>query len=98
MRRGAHLEGIDEARELLTAGESADARELAAEASRIRAMLKVYSVLTLLWAIPLRFLIGVLDSLVSPFLGRWVLFDFVRAWLWNLWHLPGNLRKNRLPG
>jgi hypothetical protein len=62
-------------------------------AGRIRAMLKVYSVLTLLWAIPLRFLIGVLDSLVSPFLGRWVLFDFVRAWLWNLWHLPSLLRE-----
>jgi hypothetical protein len=30
---------------------------------------------------------------VSPFLGRWVLFDFGRAWLWNLWHLPSLLRE-----
>ncbi len=57
-------------------------------AGRIRAMLKVYSLLTLVWAIPLRFLIGLTDALVSPFMGRWELFDFIRAWLWNIWHFP----------
>lgn len=62
-------------------------------AGQIRAMLKVYSLLTLVWAVPLRFLIGLFESIVSPFLGRWVLFDFVRAWLWNLWHLPSLLRE-----
>ena len=62
-------------------------------AGRIRAMLKVYSLLTLIWAIPLRFLIGLLDSIVSPFLGRWVLFDFIRAWLWNLFTLPSLVRE-----
>lgn len=60
-------------------------------AGRIRAMLKVYSLLTLVWAIPIRFLIGSIDAIVSPFLGRWALFDFVRAWLWNIWHLPSLL-------
>lgn len=60
-------------------------------AGRIRAMLKVYSLLTLLWAIPIRFLIGLLEAIVSPFLGRWTLFNFVRAWVWNLWHLPSLL-------
>ncbi|MCP4307073.1 MAG: hypothetical protein GY788_19825 [bacterium] len=60
-------------------------------AGRIRAMLKVYSLLTLLWAIPIRFLIGLLEAIVSPFLGRWTLFNFIRAWLWNLWHLPSLL-------
>jgi hypothetical protein len=62
-------------------------------AGRIRAMLKVYSLLTLAWAIPLRFLIGLLEAIVSPFLGRWVLFDLGRAWLWNVWHLPSLLRE-----
>jgi hypothetical protein len=60
-------------------------------AGRIRAMLKVYSLLTLIWAIPLRFLIGLAESIVSPFLGRWVLFDFIRAWAWNLLKLPSLL-------
>ncbi len=57
-------------------------------AGRIRAMLKAYSWLTLIWAIPLRLLIGLLEVVVSPFLGRWTLFDYVRAWVWNIWHLP----------
>jgi hypothetical protein len=57
-------------------------------AGRIRAMLKVYSLLTLAWAIPLRLLIGIAESIVSPFLGRWVLFDVMRAWVWNVWHIP----------
>ena len=60
-------------------------------AGRIRAMLKVYSLLTLVWAIPIRFLIGLTEAIVSPFLGRWTLFNFVRAWVWNLWHLPSLL-------
>ncbi len=57
-------------------------------AGRIRAMLKVYSLLTLLWAIPLRLFIGMIEVIVAPFLGRWALFDFIRAWAWNLIHLP----------
>jgi hypothetical protein len=61
-------------------------------AGRIRAMLKAYSLLTLVWAIPLRLLIGVLEVVVSPFLGRWALFDFLRAWAWNIWHLPSLIR------
>ena len=65
-------------------------------AGRIRAMLKVYSLLTLAWALPLRMLIGLLEAIVSPFLGRWVLFDFIRAWLWNLWHLPSLLRERSI--
>ena len=62
-------------------------------AGRIRAMLKVYSLLTLVWAIPLRILIGLIEVVVAPFLGRWALFDFVRAWLWNIWHLPSLVRE-----
>ncbi len=62
-------------------------------AGRIRAMLKVYSLLTLLWAVPLRLLIGLVEVVVAPFLGRWALFDFVRAWVWNLVHLPSLIRE-----
>ncbi|MEA2000991.1 MAG: hypothetical protein U9N84_03765 [Actinomycetota bacterium] len=65
-------------------------------AGRIRAMLKVYSLLTLAWAVPLRVLIGLADVVVSPFIGRWSLFDWVRSWLWNLRHLPSLLRDRSL--
>ena len=63
------------------------------EAGRIRAMLKVYSFLTLLWTIPLDFLIGLLQAIVAPFLGRWTLFAWVKSWLWNIFHLPSTLRE-----
>jgi hypothetical protein len=62
------------------------------EAGRIRAMLKAYSLLTLIWAVPAAFLIGVIEGLVAPFLGRWTLFSWLRAWLWNLWRLPSTIR------
>ncbi len=64
-------------------------------AGRIRAMLKVYSLLTLAWAVPLRLLIGLVEVVVAPFLGRWALFDFLRAWAWNIWNLP-SLVKERI--
>jgi len=61
-------------------------------AGEIRAMIKVYSMVTLLWAIPLAFLAGLAESIVSPFLGRWKLFGFLAAWGWNLLHLPSAIR------
>ncbi len=54
------------------------------DAGEIRAMLKVYSPLTLLWALPVRFLLGLLEPIAAPFLGRWTLFGWVKAWGWNL--------------
>jgi GT2 family glycosyltransferase len=62
------------------------------EAGRIRSMLKVYSPLTLLWAIPLDFVLGLIEVVVSIFLGKWYGFDFVKAWGWNLIHLPSTIR------
>ncbi|NNC74267.1 MAG: hypothetical protein HKN93_02025, partial [Acidimicrobiia bacterium] len=62
------------------------------EAGRIRAMIKAYGLITLAWAIPMRFLAGLVEAVVAPFLGRWTLFDFVRAWLWNLVWLPSTIR------
>ena len=69
-----------------------DAAGWTGEAGRIRSMLKVYSVLTLLWAIPVRFLVGLLEAVVAPFLGRWTLFAWARAWGWNVLHLPSTIR------
>ena len=57
-------------------------------AGEIRAMQKVYSPVTLVWAIPLAFLSGLVESLAGPFLGRFPLFGFLGAWLWNLLYLP----------
>jgi len=63
------------------------------DAGRIRAMLKVYSVLTLLWTIPLDILIGLIEAIVAPFLGRWTFFAWIKSWLWNIVHLPSTLRE-----
>jgi hypothetical protein len=61
------------------------------QAGELRAMLKTYSPVTLLWAIPVAFLVGLIEAIVSPFLGRWRLFGFVASWLWNLALLPSTI-------
>jgi GT2 family glycosyltransferase len=66
------------------------------EAGRIRSMIKVYSPLTLFWALPLRFLIGLLESLLTPFVGRWTLLTWLRSWIWNLARLPSTIRARAL--
>ena len=65
------------------------------EASRIRAMMKVYSPITLLWALPMDFFFGLIEAIVSVFLGRWYGLDLVKAWGWNLGHLPGTFGSRR---
>ncbi len=64
-------------------------------AGRIRAMIKVYGPLTLLWALPMAFLSGFAQSFLSLFLGRWRFFHWLRAWLWNLVKLPNTLSERR---
>jgi len=59
---------------------------------RLRAMTKVYSPTTLLWALPMAFLSGLLQSFLSLFLGKWRFFDWLRAWAWFLMKLPNTLR------
>ncbi len=61
------------------------------DAGRIRSMIKVYGGLTLLWALPAVFLVGLVESIMAPFAGRWRLFDWIRAWLWNIFHLPSSV-------
>ncbi len=61
------------------------------EAGRLRAMVKAYSPITLLWVVPFNFVLGLTEAIVSPLFGKWRLFAFVRAWLWNLVRLPNTL-------
>ncbi|MDH3607482.1 MAG: glycosyltransferase, partial [Acidimicrobiia bacterium] len=65
------------------------------EAGRIRSMLKAYSLVTLLWVVPFNFGLGLMEALVSPLFGRWRLFAFLRAWLWNLIRLPSTIAARR---
>lgn len=65
------------------------------EAGRIRAMLKAYSPLTLLWVVPFSFVLGLLEAVVSPLFGRWRLFAYLRAWAWNLMRLPSTIGARR---
>jgi hypothetical protein len=62
-----------------------DWRERAGE---MRSMLKVYSPLTLLWAVPLALFAGIAESVVGIFLGRFPLPGFVAGAIWNLVVLP----------
>ncbi len=61
------------------------------QAGELRAMLKAYSLITLLWAVPLAFIVGAIEAVVAPFLRRWRLFGFIAAWLWNLVMLPSTI-------
>lgn len=65
------------------------------DAGRIRAMVKAYGALTLLWVLPGAFLVGLAVALAELPLGRWRLFDWVRAWAWNLVRLPSTIARRR---
>jgi len=65
------------------------------EAGRLRAMLKAYSLITLLWVVPFNFVLGLMEAIVSPLFGRWRLFAFLRAWVWNLIRLPSTIGARR---
>ena len=69
---------------------SSDWRERAGE---IRAMIKVYSPLTLLWTLPLTLVIGLVESVGRIPFGRFPLPGVVAAWLWNIPRLPSALRQ-----
>ena len=64
--------------------------------SALTAMLKNYSLLSLLWALPLSFALGVV-RLLFLLLGRRFeeAFDLLAAWGWNVAHLPGTLSRRR---
>ena len=61
-------------------------------AGETRAMIKAYGPLTLAWAIPVAFLVGVAESVFGPFVGRFPLPGLIAAGLWNIAHLPSAIR------
>ncbi len=62
------------------------------QAGRIRVMLKTYSPLTLLWTLPALFLLGLVMGIYRMF-NRSLRgpLDWLRAWLWNVYHLPSTI-------
>jgi GT2 family glycosyltransferase len=64
--------------------------------SAIAAMLKSYSLVSLLWVVPAALLLGTL-RFVYLVLGRRFeeAFDVAAAWGWNFAHLPGTLSRRR---
>jgi len=87
--RGARVVVVPSSEVLMEGEEFSDGwRERAGE---LRAMQKVYSPITLAWALPLAFLSGLAESLAGPFLGRFPLFGFLGGWLWNLLYFPATL-------
>ncbi len=65
-------------------------------AGRMRAMFKVYRLITLAWAVPLDVLINLGEGLFSLVMGRpGRLAGFLTAVGWNLWQLPSTLPARR---
>lgn len=64
-------------------------------AGRVRGMGKAYGPLTLVWTVPMAFLSGFAQSLMSLLLGRWTFFDWLRSWGWNLGRLPSTIGERR---
>ncbi|HSJ84697.1 MAG TPA: glycosyltransferase [Acidimicrobiia bacterium] len=66
------------------------------EAGRLRAMLKAYRPITLLWVIPFDIMVSVVDSLANLLLFRWrVGARHLASWLWNIAHLPSTMALRR---
>jgi GT2 family glycosyltransferase len=63
------------------------------QAGRMRAMMKAYRWITLLWAIPAGWVLGLIDGVLRLFLGSTrPLTDLMRASAWNIVRLPSTLR------
>lgn len=69
---------------------TSDWRERAGE---IRAMIKAYSPVTLLWALPLTMLVGIIEGIGGLAFGRFPLPGVIAAWLWNIPRLPSAIRQ-----
>jgi hypothetical protein len=61
-------------------------------AGETRSMIKAYSPLTLFWALPVAFLVGLAESVLGIFVGRFALPGVLAAGGWNLVHLPSALK------
>ena len=66
------------------------------QAGRLRVMLKTYSAVTLLWAVPALFFLGLLMALHRLAKGGFLApVDWVRVWAWNAMHLPSTWEARR---
>ncbi len=66
------------------------------QAGRLRAMLKAYRPITLLWVIPFGFIVSIFDSVANLLLLRWrPAARHVTSWLWNIWNLPSTISERR---
>lgn len=66
------------------------------QSGRLRAMIKAYRPVTLVWMLPFYLLTGILDSLGSLLLGRWRLIPrYVLTWAWNIAHLSSTISSRR---
>ena len=66
------------------------------QAGRIRVMMKTYSIVTLIWAIPSLLMLGLLSGLHRTAQGNLhALWDWLSAWLWNARHLPSTMTARR---
>ncbi len=100
--RGARVI-VSPSSEVLLSGEELgpDWRERAGE---FRAMVKSFSAVTLLWAVPLSFLVGLAEALGALFLGSFRITGFLVAWLRGLVLLPSSIaariaaRRGRVAG
>jgi GT2 family glycosyltransferase len=62
----------------------------------LAAMLKNYSLLNLLWLLPLFFVLGLVRLLMLVLARRFEeAYDLLSAWGWNVAHLPGTLSRRR---
>lgn len=61
-------------------------------AGRYRAMFKVYSLVTLLWLVPVSIIVGLIDGVTRIFLREpRRMLDHVLAVVWNIRHLPSSI-------
>ena len=66
------------------------------QAGRLRVMLKTYSMLTLIWAMPTLLVAGLATWLYRLAKGSLSApLDWIRAWTWNLLYLPSTLQARR---
>ncbi len=66
------------------------------QAGRLRAMLKAYRLITLLWVIPFLAIVSLLDSVANLLLLRWKpAARHVASWSWNAMHLPSTITARR---
>lgn len=65
-------------------------------AGRYRAVAKAYRLMTLLWVLPLALVLGLVEAVVRTFAGRpLAVVDEIRAWIWNVIHLPSLISERR---